>query len=281
MTQLQADGASTFVSTGFSWVWNGSDFEACDSIPLTDRGFRYGMSVFESIRVWNGVPLFFAEHLERLRRACAQCVFHMDDSAFASTEKLLRENGDGFARIYVTAGDGAITAPVAQPRIAVFIEPREPTATSVYEKGYALAISPEPHHPLFGGLKTANYWTNAHALGVVRARGNDEALLFNPAGELISACMSNVFVVRGEKITTPPLESGARDGVVRAWVCATCEVRQRAITRADLAGAEEIFLTNSWLSVMPVSSLEDRPLRSTSASAAIRVVYEDWIARAK
>ena len=252
-----------------SWLWNGTAFESCGAIPLTDRGFRYGMALFESIRVWKHSPLFFEAHIDRLRRACGQCGFQIDDAALVSAENLLRENGDGFARIYITAGDGAVDGTATQPRILVFIETREPVSTEICERGYALAISPEPHRPLFGGLKTANYWAHAHAITTARAQGRDEALLFNEHGELISACMANVFVVRAGKITTPPLETGARNGVVRAWVCAEREVRQRPVTRADLAGADEIFLTNSWLGVMPAASLEDRPLSSKLVASTL------------
>jgi branched-subunit amino acid aminotransferase/4-amino-4-deoxychorismate lyase len=209
-----------------------------------------------------------------LRHACERFGFPVDEIVLADAEKILRENGDGFARIYVTAGDGAVTDAVAQPRVFVFIEPREPVTGEVYARGYALAISHEPYRALFGGLKTANYWTNAHALGVARAHNRDEALLFNEPGELVSACMANVFIARAGKIATPPLECGARDGVVRAWVSARREVKQRHLTRADLAGADEIFLTNSWLGVMPVASLDDRRLRSTSIAAGLRADYE-------
>ncbi len=273
--------------SAISWLWDGATFTPCDSLPLTDRGFRYGMSVFESIRVWKNTPLYFAAHAERLRHACERCGFQIDDTALASAEKLLRENGDGFARIYVTAGDGPTVAQasslsptagfqpvVANNRIAVFIEPREIVSLEIHAHGYALALSPEPHRPLFGGLKTANYWANAHALGLARARRCDEALLFNSAGELISACMANVFVVCGGKIATSSLEAGARDGVIRAWICERREVEQRALTRADLAHADEIFLTNSWLGVMPVASLEDRPLESKLVATSLRVDYE-------
>ena len=55
-----------------SWRWNGKKFVDSKSVPLTDRGFRYGMSLLESFKVINGQPEFFEKHLMRLLSACAE-----------------------------------------------------------------------------------------------------------------------------------------------------------------------------------------------------------------
>src|SRR5438034_962042 len=126
-----------------AWRWNGAAYEPCDSLPLTDRGFRYGMAVFESLRVdADGAAEFFDRHLSRLIQACAEREIPVEESTLAAAEALLsdawkggggrmgeRENGEkgespirplshspipppspsttaAFARLYVTAGDG-------------------------------------------------------------------------------------------------------------------------------------------------------------------------------
>src|SRR4051794_37908907 len=100
--------------------WNGSTYEACDSLPVTDRGFRYGMALFESIRVRHGRPLFFNEHLDRLRAACADRAFPLPEPALTAAAPLLAAQADGSARLYVTAGDGAhFSARVSEPRIVL------------------------------------------------------------------------------------------------------------------------------------------------------------------
>lgn len=237
-----------------AWRWNGAAFESADSVPLTDRGFRYGMSVFESIRVSGGEPEFIERHLSRLISACAERDFAVDETTLRAAAALLNE--DGFARVYVTAGDGAPTAPGAEPRIYVFTEARLATKDESYE----VTVSEETYRPMFGGLKTGNYWFNAEALALARRRGFDEALLFNEFAELVSACMANVFLVRDERIMTPARSSGCRAGVIREWVIARRKVEERRLRREDVVNADEIFLTNSWLGVMPVATLEGRPL---------------------
>src|SRR3954471_21935449 len=128
-----------------SWRWNGLAFEPCDAVPVTDRGFRYGMSVFESLRVFDAEPQHFEAHLVRLRTACAARKFACDEMALAAAGDVLRYAGlDGFARIYVTAGDGAATAP-AMCRVFVFIESRARLARSAYD----VQLADEICHPPF------------------------------------------------------------------------------------------------------------------------------------
>src|SRR4030095_2934227 len=102
--------------TSKSWRWNGKTYVKATSLPLTDRGFRYGMSLFESLRVSNGQPEFFEKHLMRLLSACAELGFDVSETAVRRAEALLSAAGmDGFARIYVTAGGGGAGPPALPP----------------------------------------------------------------------------------------------------------------------------------------------------------------------
>lgn len=242
------------VSSFLGWHWNGETFSSADQVPLTDRGFRYGMAVFETIRLRGGEPEFFPQHRARLLSACAERSLALEEKVADAAAALL-EGRQGVARIYVTAGDGTPGAP-AVPRVFVLFEERPPATAESCE----VTICDEPHRPLFGGLKTANYWFNADALARAQLRGFDEALIFNDFAELVSACMANVFLVHGRRISTPPRSSGARAGVIREWVIARRKVEERRLRREQIVSADEIFLTNSWCGVLPVATLEGRPL---------------------
>ena len=257
-----------------AWVWSEEGFIPCDSVPLADRGFRYGMSVFESLSVRENKPLFLLPHYERLRQACAQTGFVTVLPKLEEFETLLRGvSFDAFARIYVTAGDGDASSHAANGRVLVFAEPR--TAREKYgNDAFKLALHPDPFVPLLGGLKTANYWANLIALQKARQRGCDESLLFSTNGDMVSACMANVFVVTNGKIKTPATGTGARAGVVREWVMRKRPVAQGRITGDDLEQADEIFLTSSWLGVMPAGALEARDLPSREVAAQLRIEYE-------
>lgn len=231
------------------------------------------MSIFESILVRNGRPHFLREHLSRLRSACAQRRFGLDEEALENCAPLLRN--DGFARIYVTAGNGSTVDFASDCRIFLLHEPRPPLVAENYQNGYALGILETPHLPLFNGLKTANYWANIAALSEGLERKKNETLLFNAAGELISACMANVFVIRDGRILTPSLKTAARAGVVREWVLQQRDVTECEISRDDLEAAHEIFLTSSWIGIMPASTLEERKLNLGGVAFALRSDYEE------
>jgi branched-subunit amino acid aminotransferase/4-amino-4-deoxychorismate lyase len=239
-----------------AWTWEGGRFVPAANVPLSDRGFRYGMSVFESLRVTHGEAEFFEKHTARLIQACAEREIALDEPCLPCIAELFAAQS-GFARIYVTAGDGAPAAPAEQPRVFVFLEDRPPPAD---DDACEIGLHDESYHAPFGGLKTANYWFNCDALAHAKRRGFDEALLFNDRAELVSACMANVFLVRDDAISTPPRSSGARAGVIREWVIGRRKVEERRLRREDVVNADEIFLTNSWIGVLPVATLEGRPL---------------------
>ncbi len=250
-------------------LWNGAAFVPCNGIPVADRGFRYGMALFESLAVRDGRVDFLDAHLARLETACRQCGWPLDPTVFACAGEPLRQmDGPAFARIYVTAGEGGPCDPVTAPQVILFTESRGAPSPEPCR----MAVHPEPFLPLLGGLKTANYWANIAALQAARALGCEEALLFNPRGELISACMANVFVELEGQLVTPPVACGARAGVVREWVMGRRAVLERSLTREELSRVSGCFLTSSWAGVKPVGWLDGRPLE-TALGEALREAF--------
>lgn len=243
--------------TSACWLWQGNRFEPSAGLPLSDRGFRYGMSVFETVRIHAGQPVFWSAHLNRLRLSSSACGFLVAESVLNDAKTLISQRWEeGVLRVYVTAGDGAPTEPPAQSRIAVLWESRSRQPA----QNYYITTSNTPNLALFGGLKTGNYWANAHSLSAAREKGSNEVLLFTPNNHLIGGCMANAFVRIDGAWRTPSLSCGAREGVVREWVLDHFNAHQADITRSELNHADAVFLTSSWLGVMPARQLDDRPL---------------------
>ncbi len=262
-----------------TWKLDGAEFARCDSIPLADRAFRYGMALFETFRVDHGRPLFLPEHLESLRKSCIQVGFGVAPIPQSAIRGALggmpASAANGIARLYVTAGEGEAVAGYNAPsRVFLLAEERSPVPAEKRAAGYDLAIEPQKHRPLFGGLKTANYWANMDAYARARRREKDEAVLFNEDGCVLSASLANLFIVRNGRLETPAAGSGARAGIVRAWVETCRSVHEYAIKAQDLVEAEEIFLTSSWVGVMPVRALEDRILPSRGVAQELQAEYE-------
>ncbi len=252
------------------WWWNGVAFEACDGVPLSDRGFRYGMSIFESLRIQDSEPQFLDAHLQRLRAACADRKFHCDHEALIALRALFKECGvDGLARIYVTAGDGPVAAEASNCRLFVLIESRPRPS----ESSWGISVSGEVFTPLFEGMKTGNYWANADALWRAQQNGNREALLFNHLGELVSACAANVFLVHGSRITTPSTACGARAGVIREALMQHLRVDQCSLFMKDVETADEILLTNSWIGLVSVRSVGNQLTRSRDLFLSLQDLF--------
>jgi branched-subunit amino acid aminotransferase/4-amino-4-deoxychorismate lyase len=256
-----------------AWMWGGAGFESAEGVPVTDRGFRYGMSVFESFPVRGGAGIFLERHLQRLREACRMTGMVAPAGALERCGEVLKEVGDGFARIYITAGDGTVTDGCDGCRVFVMVEPRQEMPAEVYERGYKLGLHGGDYLPAFGGLKTGNYWGNLNAFREGLAEHYDQVLLFSPAGHLISSSMANVFVVRDGILSTPSHGIGARVGVVREWVMQRTEVKERVMTRAEVEHADEVFLTSSWLGIMPAASVNGRALAERKISAGLLEAY--------
>lgn len=259
--------------------WRDGAFRPTEGIPAADRGFRYGMAVFETIAIRSGTPLFLESHLRRLRAACERTSLPVREAALEAVSCALSLPGfTGVARIYVTAGPGSFDGPAVAAGAYLLLEER----SSGREKpsGYRLHDEPFPIGPLFPGLKTANYWANLKALSLARAEGCDEALLLNPRNEIVSAALANIFVAHGSRLWTPALKTGARDGVIREWVLSRREVDETILHPADLQRADEVFLTSSGLGIMPATHIGPRSLPSHTFAHELRREYDSTVAGA-
>jgi branched-subunit amino acid aminotransferase/4-amino-4-deoxychorismate lyase len=225
------------------------------------------MSVFETITVAAGRPLFLGEHLERLRRAAGTCGLDLPPLPEFEFSRLWT----GLLRFYVTAGPGAPGDAYEGNVYALFDQA---------EVGWNLSAlrvisCAAPYLPRPGGWKSGNYWQNIEALGQAKRTACDEALLFNPAGMLVGAAMANVFLQIDGKWVTPALETGARDGAVRSWVLSHFIADEGILEIRDVARCSAAFLTNSRIGIRSVRELDGRPL--PDEAAGIQQKYFDDI----
>lgn len=248
------------------WKRIGEIWEPAGSLPLADRGFRYGMSIFESVAVLEGKPLFLAGHRDRLRRACEDfgAVLELPEFDFSKL-------GTGMLRFYCTAGPGSLSEKFQGETFALF----EAMEVGCNFPPVRVQTSAAPYLPAPGGWKTGNYWQNTAAFSQARACGLDEALLFNPAGQLVSASMANAFLrIDGRWITPHPL-TGARDGAVRGWVLERLDATEDFVMSEEASRCDAAFLTNSRVGVRTVCELDGRPL--VCADEWLREKYLDEI----
>lgn len=256
-----------------TWGWSRAGWQADAAVPASDRGFRYGMSVFETVAVYQGRPLFLPDHLDRLARAAGEVVTEWPD---ALTVLIAQEAfPNGVLRVYQTAGDGGPAAPFGPGRIFLVFEETAFPGRMEVENGFRLGLSRAPLPCVWGGWKTGNYWPNVQAFQEARHQGWDEVLATNYQGGIVSAAMGNVFLKIAGQWRTPALACGARDGVVRAWVCRRWPVLEAPVHWDELNEVEDAFVTNSRLGVMPVAEIDGRILPDRRDAAQWAVEYRN------
>ncbi len=229
-----------------AWLHRNGSWQPEAALPLTDRGARYGMSVFETIGIRQGQPLLLAEHLALL---AAGADLLLSTNLPDLQLPVLAPGATGVLRLYLTAGDGAPSAPVCDPRLFALFEPHE--SAGVPDEQSA-RLHPAPVTPFASGQKTANYWPNCAAQTAAQKAGYDHALLADHDGNLLSAAFGNLFFVLDGQLCTPSLALAVRAGVIRARLMQSHAVREVEFPAARLPAASELFLTNSRLGVMPL-----------------------------
>ena len=241
------------------------------TVSALDAGLLLGAGLFETLRTYGGRPMRLAAHLARLRASgnLLRILVRETDEQIAGIISLLGAvNGVPDARLRLTATRGPLAAELeddeAPPAtLLVTAGPMMPYPKELYETGATVVVSdvranetdPVTFH------KATGYMTNLLALRDAHRARATEALRFNTKNRLAEGAMSNVFLVSGGCLLTPPVEDGLLAGVTRAAVlelapAAGVEAEQRSLTVHDLMDADEVFLTNSIMEVMPVVRVE-------------------------
>jgi branched-chain amino acid aminotransferase len=217
------------------------------TIPATDQGLIRGDGVFEVIRLYDGVPFAFDEHLERLERSARNLRLPVDlEAARADAHRLIAEAGTGPAhealRMIFTRGG----------RRLLMTEPMH-----VYPEPIRLAAITYAPTVILDGIKSLSYAANMLAGRLAVEAGFDEALLVTPDGYVLEAPTSSIFWIEGGELFTPPLSDHILASITRGVVIEVTGARERRCPLADLRRADEVFLASTMREVLPVSAIDD------------------------
>lgn len=262
-------------------------------ISALDRGLLYGYGLFETMRSYGGRVFRLEEHYNRLCHSAAQLAMDVPLSLSRlgeAVQAILKRNdlADAYLRLTVTAGPQPDAAErVAGAGVFLFARPLTDYPQALYRRGMTAVVSPVRRNetsPL-SRIKSLNYLDNLLAREDARRHGADEAILLNTRGFVAEGSASNVFLVHQGRLLTPDVEAGVLLGITRQVVLELVstlglEITESEVELSALEDASEAFLTNSVMEVMPLTSLNDRPVgsgRPGPVTGRLRRLYRELV----
>jgi branched-chain amino acid aminotransferase len=225
-----------------------------------DHGILVGDGVFETIKAVRGRSFALTRHLDRLAASAAGLGLpepDLDAIRQGTLDVLDASPKWELARIRITytSGEGPLGSDrgtTGATAIVAVAEQQPFPATG------DVSVVPWPRNErgALSGLKTTSYGDNAKALAYAHERGGAEAIFGNLAGNLCEGTGSNVFLVRGGRLITPPLSSGCLAGITRALVLEWVGGEEADVPLAEFAEADEAFLTSTTRDVQPIRAID-------------------------
>jgi 4-amino-4-deoxychorismate lyase len=227
----------------------------------------YGKGVFTTVAIYKGKPFLWEKHWRRLNENASKIGIDLLDLPKEKVEnaltKIIAENEVENGRARITFFDemaNDLWAFETSRKTSLLIT----TADLREPKNLELTVSPyriSSSSPL-ADIKSCNYLENILAFEEAKTRGFDEAVRLNERGEIASACMANLFWIKGRRIFTPPLETGCMAGTTREFLRENYDIEEKTAAWEELNNADEIFLTSAGIGMAKVGKFEERILQS-------------------
>ncbi|MBW8039492.1 MAG: hypothetical protein FVQ85_05785 [Planctomycetes bacterium] len=256
-------------------------------ISVTDSGLLYGAGLFETMRSYNGVVFALKDHLDRLffsanafsikpphRKYIAEAIY-----------KVLKANKltDARLRLTLTGGPMSESEEERHPTLLVTATKLVPYPAEYYKNGVMVVLCPFRQNPAEPtcGHKTTSYFSRMIALKLAHDRRAAEAIWFTVDNRLAEGCISNVFLVKDSVLYTPPIETPVLAGVARKTVCQialkdSIKLVEKNLYIDDCLAADEAFLTNVIMQIMPISRIEKHTVGNGKVGAMTKKLQKSF-----
>lgn len=248
-------------------------------ISAFSPGLLYGWGLFESMRCYHRKIIYFQQHLGRLKTAC--CALDID---FTLTKikgiilEAVKNSGADDAYVRLT-----IWKTPSGRDILVLAKPYHPYPLKKYNSGFRAYVSrfKQNESSFLARFKTANCLLYRLADLEAKDKGFDEAIILNNRGYLAEGSRSNVFLVKDDTLFTPELECGCLEGITRRVVLDLArkfklKFYEGKFRPLDLGQAEEAFLTNSLIGIMPLVYLDRQPIAKARPGKLTRFLLGEY-----
>jgi branched-chain amino acid aminotransferase len=239
-------------------------------ISVLDHGLLFGDSVYETLRTYNGKPFLFSRHFARLEhsaRAIDLTLPWMKAKALEEVRKTLFA-GECRIRLLVTRGIGEVAADIetcTDPTPIIIVVPLVVPPERIYREGVETVISSVRRSSRFADIKTGSLIHQVLARREAKAKRAYEAILLTADEKLSDGITSNIYIVRDRKLLTPSHAAGIVEGITRGVVLDLAreiglQIVEGLFEVNEIAEADEMFLTSSTREIVPISSVDGKPV---------------------
>jgi len=233
-------------------------------------GLMNGWGVFSTIRVQDGVLFAWERHWARMQRDAARMRVPFPGSAKWLEERLYRlieknNAANSTLRVIIVRNRGGMWE---GPSDRAFDTIALTAPLNDWGESVKLGVIPNARHAAseFAGTKYLSWSENLTRYERAHEQGFDEVVLLNERGEIAECTSANIFLVKGDEVSTPPLSSGCLPGVTRALLLEEVQVQgiavaEKILVKEDIEAADEVFITSTTRDLMPVASVEGLKIR--------------------
>jgi len=261
-------------------------------IPVEDRGFQFGDSVYEVICAFRGEPFLLGEHLRRLRRSLHE--IRLDpgarlDRIEPTIRRLVAESRYREALVYVQitrgrAPRGHAFPAHSRPAIVITVRRKKPIPWKDRSRGVRLMSEPDIRWSRCD-IKSTQLLANVLMKQKALEAGAFEVLFFRPGGWITEGASTNFFSVHDGILFTHPTTSRLLPGVTRALVIELAKetgmiVQERAVRIAHTGQWNEAFITSTTSDVVPVVRIDDSVVGTGRPGPVARELYKAIVRRA-
>jgi branched-chain amino acid aminotransferase len=250
--------------------FNGSMVSKDTNLLIHNRAFLYGDAVFETVKIVNSKILFLEDHYFRLMssmrivRMEIPMNFTMEyfEEQILTLAKAQNLEISSRARITVYRNDGGYYLPINNTvSFLITVESIDIARYSIRQEEYIVDLYTDFYvaKQLLSSIKTTNKILNITASIYASENDLDNCLLLNDSKNVIEALQGNIFLLKGNKLITPPVSEGCLNGVMRKQILSLArtieniEVVEEPISPFDLQKADELFITNVIKGIQPIS----------------------------
>jgi branched-chain amino acid aminotransferase len=258
------------------------------ALLVSNRGYRYGDGLFETMKVINGRINLAPFHFERLFSGLSLLKFEMPKHFAIKklTDEILnlckKNDCEQLARVRLSVfrGNGGLYDDDRSLQYAIESWPLSEPVNKLNENGLVIDVYRDARKScdIFSNLKSANFLPYAMAAVFAKENKWNDCLVLNTSGHIADVTIANLFIIRDGIITTPALNEGCVNGVMRRYLLEKLpgsgfKTKETSVLPEDVENADEVFLTNAIHGIRWVRQFRDK----IYSNAKTKEIYDRFI----